>query len=279
MSGEAGSGMTGTTPDPGENNADDFGDERLPDQGEGGVDENLALSLLALSKLSTGRLELEDTLTKVATFAVRAIPGADGAGLTLLESHRADTIVATDAFVRDVDTIQYSLGEGPCISAAAEQRTFTSGSLGGESRWPRFGPRVARLGVHSVLSLPLITPEGVFGAMNVYAKGKGVFDDHAIAVGELFSTPAAIAVENAQVLAQAKRLAANLQAALVSRAVIDQALGIIMSRTGGTAEEAFDRLRSRSQAEHTKVSAVAQSVVDAAVRRARSRHATDDPQH
>ena len=102
---------------------------------------------------------------------------------------------------------------------------------------------------------------------------------HAIAVGELFSTPAAIAVENAQVLAQAKRLAANLQAALVSRAVIDQALGIIMSRTGGTAEEAFDRLRSRSQAEHTKVSAVAQSVVDAAVRRARSRHATDDPPH
>ena len=276
--------MTGTTPgDPGHNVADDSATDRAAvdnlfrGDSELGIDENLTSSLMALSKLSTGRLELEDTLTQVATFAVRAIPGADGAGLTLLEAHRADTIVATDAFVRDVDTIQYSLGEGPCISAAAEKRTFTSGSLGGESRWPRFGPRVARLGVHSVLSLPLITSEGVFGAMNVYARGKAVFDEHAIAVGELFSTPAAIAVENAQVLAQAKRLAANLQAALVSRAVIDQALGIIMSRTGGTAEEAFDRLRSRSQAEHSKVSAVAQSVVDAAVRRARSRHATDDP--
>ena len=89
--------------------------------------------------------------------------------------------------------------------------------------------------------------------------------------------PAAIAVQNAQVLAQAKRLAANLQAALTSRAVIDQAMGIVMSRTGCTAEEAFDRLRARSQAEHIKVSAVAQSVVDAAVRRARSRRATDDP--
>jgi len=265
------------TPDDSDTDSEDDFAERLADTGDAGVDENLALSLLALSKLSTGRLELEDTLTKVATFAVHAIPGADGAGLTLIEARRSDTIVATDDFVRDVDAIQYSLGEGPCINAANEKRTYTSGSLGGESRWPRFGPRVARLGVHSVLSLPLITPDGVFGAMNVYAKEKGAFDEHAIAIGELFSTPAAIAVENAQVLAQAKRLAANLQAALVSRAVIDQALGIIMSRTGGTAEEAFDRLRSRSQAEHTKVSAVAQSVVDAAVRRARSRHATDDP--
>jgi GAF domain-containing protein len=197
--------------------------------------------------------------------------------LTLIEKDRADTIVATADFVREVDTIQYSIGEGPCISAAAERRTFTSGSLGGETRWPRFGPRVARLGVHSVLSLPLLSPEGVFGAMNVYAHGKHVFDEHAVQVGELFSVPAAIAVENAQVLARAKRLANNLQAALVSRAVIDQAIGIVMSRTGATSAEAFDRLRTRSQVEHTKVSMVAQSIVDAAVRRARARRAVEGP--
>ena len=111
---------------------------------------------------------------------MRAIPGADGAGLTLLEDNRADTIVATADFVRQVDDIQYAMGEGPCISAARKSRTFTSGSLGGEPRWPRFGPRVARLGVHSVLSLPLLTPDGVFGAMNVYAHAKGAFDDHAV---------------------------------------------------------------------------------------------------
>ncbi|MEP6560451.1 MAG: GAF and ANTAR domain-containing protein [Nakamurella sp.] len=271
--------MTGTAPDPGDQQAVDPANDQHRADGELEIDGNLASSLVALSKLSTGRLELEETLTQVATFAVRAIPGADGAGLTLLEEHRSDTIVATDSFVRDVDNIQYSLGEGPCISAAAQRRTFTSGSLGGEQRWPRFGPRVARLGVHSVLSLPLVTPEGVFGAMNVYARQKDAFDDRSVTIGELFSTPAAIAVENAQVLAQARRLASNLQAALISRSVIDQALGIIMSRTGDSAEEAFDRLRARSQAEHTKVSTVAQSVVDAAVRRARSRHGTDDLPH
>jgi GAF domain-containing protein len=222
-------------------------------------------------------MDLEETLTQVAEFAVTAIPGADGAGLTLLEHDRADTIVATADFVRQVDDIQYSLGEGPCISAARDRRTFQSGSLGGETRWPRFGAKVARLGVHSVLSLPLLTPDGVFGAMNVYAHGKGVFDQHAASIGELFAVPAAIAVQNAQVLANANRLARHLQAALTTRAVIDQAMGILMSRTGSTAEEAFDRLRTRSQAEHVKVAVVAQSVVDAAIRRARARRGGDDP--
>ena len=126
-------------------------------------------------------------------------------------------------------------------------------------------------------SSPLLTPDGVLGAMNVYAHGKAIFDDHAVNIGELFSVPAAIAVQNALVLAQAKRLATNLQAALVSRAVIDQAMGIVMSRTGCSAAEAFDRLRARSQTEHVKVAAVAQSVVDAAVRRARARRAIEDP--
>jgi transcriptional regulator with GAF, ATPase, and Fis domain len=242
-----------------------------------GSDGPLGSSMAALGRLATGRLDLADTLTKVAGYAVDAIPGADGAGLTLLEDDRADTIVATADFVQQVDDIQYSMGEGPCISAARESRTFTSGSLGGEQRWPRFGPRVARLGVHSVLSLPLVTPDGVFGAMNVYAHAKGAFDEYSVNVGELFSVPAAIAVQNAQVLAQAKRLAMHLQAALTSRAVIDQAMGIVMSRNGCSAPEAFERLKTRSQSEHIKVSAVAQSVVDAAVRRARSRRAPDDP--
>jgi AmiR/NasT family two-component response regulator len=88
----------------------------------------------------------------------------------------------------------------------------------------------------------------------------------------MFAVPAAIAVQNAQILAQTQRLASNLQAALTNRAVIDQAIGILMSRGGITADEAFDRLRELSQREHTKLSDVAAGVVDAAVRRARGRH-------
>src|SRR5215216_937492 len=115
----------------------------------------------------------------------------DGVGLTLLEEDRADTIVATAPFVTEVDGIQYGMEQGPCISAAREGQTVMSGSLGGDPRWPRFGCRVARLGVHSVVSLPLITPDGVVGAMNVYAHDKNVFDDGAAELGQIFAAPAA----------------------------------------------------------------------------------------
>jgi GAF domain-containing protein len=235
-------------------------------------DDDLRESLGALSRLATGNLDLRDVLTRVAEYAVAAIPGADGAGLTLLEAGHGDTIVATAAFVAEVDAIQYAIDEGPCITAAREGRTVRCGALGDDTQWPQFGPRVKRLGVHSVLSLPLLIPGGVVGAMNVYAHPVNSFDDHAVEIGELFAVPAAIAVQNAQVLAQTKRLAHQLQAALTSRAVIDQALGILMSRTGSTAEQAFDRLRDRSQSDNVKLRDVAQRVVDEAVRRARARH-------
>ena len=75
-------------------------------------------SLASLSRLASGNLELESLLTRVATYAVQAIPGADGAGLTLLEEDRADTVVATAPFVSEIDDIQYGIGQGPCISAA-----------------------------------------------------------------------------------------------------------------------------------------------------------------
>ena len=123
-----------------------------------------------------------------------------------------------------------------------------------------------------MLSLPLRTVDAVVGAMNVYAYAKDAFDERAEGLGELFAVPAAIAVQNAQILAQTQRLAAYLQAALTNRAVIDQAIGIVMSRSGITAEQAFDRLRTISQRDHVKVAEVAAGVVESAVRRVRERH-------
>lgn len=235
-------------------------------------DDGLRESLLELSRLGTSQMGLEDLLTRVAGYAVQAIPGADGAGLTLLEQGRQDTIVATVPFVREIDDIQYAIGQGPCISAAREARTVKSGSLGGDPRWPRFGGRVARLGVHSVVSLPLIACDGMVGAMNVYAHDKNIFDDRAAELGEIFAIPAAVAVQNALVLAQAQRLAVRLQAALETRGVIDRAVGIVMSRSGGTEDEALNRLRQLSQQEQHKLAVVAQQIVDEAVRRARARY-------
>jgi transcriptional regulator with GAF, ATPase, and Fis domain len=123
-----------------------------------------------------------------------------------------------------------------------------------------------------VLSLPLITSDSVVGAMNVYAHAEDAFDERAVQLGELFAVPAAIAVQNAQILAQTQRLAAKFQSALVSRAVIDQAIGILMSRSGVTPDEAYSRIRLLSEHQNAQITIVAEGIVGEAVRRARARH-------
>ncbi len=249
-----------------------------PEQAQAQADAgDLQASLADLAALVNGSLGLQELLTRVATYAVHAIPGADGAGVTLLrvddDENRIEALAASAQFVSDIDEIQYNvLGEGPCITAARERRTVRSGSLGGEKLWPRFGPRIGRMGVHSVLSLPLLLPEHVVGGINVYAHGKDIFDEHAAELGELFAAPAAVAVHNARVLAQALTLTTQLQTALSSRPVIDQAVGLLRGRSGGTAEEAFARLRTISQRENIKLATVAERMVEEAVRRARARN-------
>ncbi len=137
--------------------------------------------------------------------------------------------------------------------------------------WPRFGPRVVRLGVHSALSVPLRHGQTAIGAINIYAHARDAFDEWAAELGELYAEPAAISVYHAQALAQARRLAVELQSALTNRAVIDQALGILMSRSGASAKSALERLTADAEAGKQTVVVAAQSIVDDAIRQARLR--------
>ncbi|MCW2527881.1 MAG: hypothetical protein JWM76_2741 [Pseudonocardiales bacterium] len=248
-----------------------------PLSGQDAAAASLRDSLLGLAVLTVGvgQQGLKTLLHEVAALAVGAIPGAEGVGVTLLESGRPDTIVASADFVREVDAIQYGLGEGPCITAATERRTVHSNRLGAARDWPRFGPKIAALGVHSVLSLPLVAQDRVVGAMNVYAHPIGAFTARAQSFGEFFAAPAAASVHNAQALHQARRVARELQVAMTTRSIIDQALGVIMSRTGCSEDEAFERLKTRSQARNIKVSVLAENLMNDSVRRAQARH-TDE---
>lgn len=222
---------------------------------------DLANSVRGLSGLTTGHLPLNEMLTKVAEYAVRAIPGAEGAGLTLIADDRSETLVATSQLVSDVDAIQYGIRQGPCITAAAEATIVWSHSLGDDERWPAFGPQVAHLGINSALSLPLTAPKRVIGAMNIYATDKNAFDEHAANLGQLFAVPAALAVQNAEVLSRALAVAAQFRGILTSRATIDQAIGVLMDREKIGAAIAESRLRASSEARGLTIPEVAEITV------------------
>ncbi|WP_029116452.1 GAF and ANTAR domain-containing protein [Mycobacterium sp. URHB0044] len=237
---------------------------------------DLYLGLSRVARIVAGGRAVPDLLNDVAEFAVQAIPGVDGAGVTLVDAKcgapHAQAWSATPQFVCDIDALQHDvLKEGPCVTCMETHRPAVSGSIGCDPRWPHFGGHVARMGVHSVLALPLMIADQVIGAINAYAYQRDAFTEHAVQLGAQFAGPAAVSVYNAQLLASAQERTDRLQRALSTRAVIDQAVGIIRSRSGGTAEEAFDRLTRMSQADNVKLKLVAERLVEEAVRRARMR--------
>jgi GAF domain-containing protein len=235
----------------------------------------LYAGLRGVAGIVAGAQGVNDLLADVAEFAAQAIPAADGASVVLIDTHGISSVqsrAATAVLIHEIDTAQYDeLNEGPCITCMQSKRPTVSGSLGSDSRWPHFGGRVARRDVHSALALPLIVGDEVIGSINAYAKGRDAFAEHAVRLGSQFARPAAISVYNAQLLVNAQERTVRLQRALDSRSVIDQAIGIIRSRSGGTAAEAFERLAHISQSENIKLHAVAEGLVEEAVRRARAR--------
>ena len=252
-------------------------DQPQPSAAQREADEvDLHAGLRGVAGIVAGARPVIDLLGEVAEFAAQAIPGVDGAGVALIDSRegatRIQTWATTAEFVREIDVIQYEVvDEGPCITCMQSGRPTVSGSLGSDNRWPHFGGRVARMAVHSALSLPLVVGEQVIGAINSYANSRDAFGEYAVQLGSQFAGPAGVSVYNAQLLARAQERTQALQRALGSRAVIDQAIGIIRSRSGLSAAEAFDRLVQMSQSENVKLYAVAERLVEEAVRRARAR--------
>ena len=238
---------------------------------------DLYSGLRGVAGLVAGARGVIAVLGDVAEFAVQSIPGADGAGVTLVDARddtpSIQTWAVTSEFVEEIDKVQYmDLREGPCVTCMESRRPTVSGSLGSDGRWPHFGGRVARMGVHSALALPLLVGDQLIGAINTYAYGRDVFGEHAVELASQFAAPAAVSVYNAQLLDSAQERTTQLQRALGNRAVIDQAIGIIRSRSGVGPEEAFERLAQISQAENVKLVVVAARLVDEAVRRAKARH-------
>ena len=249
----------------------------LTDQQSDADDADLTVAVRGLSDVSADVDDLEGVLDQIAHLTVASVPGAEGAGVTVihLANDGPPKVLAwgvTEAFVREVDHLQYDLlQEGPCLTAMQTRRALVSGSIGADNRWPRLGSRVARMDVHSALAVPLIARGNVVGALNIYARQRDTFTEHAVNLAEQYARTAAVTVANLQALQTAHIRATQLERALSSRAIIDQAIGLLRGRSGATADEAFNRLRQISQTENVKLAIVAERLVDEAVRRARAR--------
>lgn len=223
-------------------------------------------SLTALSHYYVGDATLTETLTKVCASALEAIEPAVMAGLSTTVDAKPGTYVFTHPLVSAVELGQYETGDGPCLEAFHSGRTVYVQSTREPGPFPDFRAVARRNGVLSVLSTPLNTGTVTVGALNLYAESERAFSDADMAMAVDFSTHAAYLLRNAQAYWDAHTLSENLHQALQSRAVIEQAKGIIMATTGVSEDEAFARLREQSQHENVKVRDLAAEIVRRAQR-------------
>lgn len=214
-----------------------------------------------LGRMKLGESDLTGVLDEVARLAKRTIPAADEVSVTLVSGTDARTAAYTGPLALALDEWQYGHGHGPCLDASASSATLSLPDMATEDRWPDWAARAVQAGALSSLSIGLPIHEQVTGALNVYATKPDAFDNDAIIVGQTFAGYAAVALANAHLYDAQANLVQNLQAAMQSRAVIEQAKGIIMGSRRCTADEAFAVLTRLSQDTNRKLRDVAAALV------------------
>ena len=200
--------------------------------------------------------DVEATLQAITTAAVVSVHGAEECGVTYVRARRhIEPRAWTSDLPLELDKLQGSLGEGPCMETVWSHHVLRVDDMATEPRWPRFAREAGRRGVRSMLSFQLFVAEDNLGALNVYARAPAAFTLESESTGLLFASHAAVALAGA-------RHEEHLRTAMDNRDVIGQAKGILMERHKVTAAQAFTVLVETSSRTNRRVADIAQELTD-----------------
>lgn len=196
----------------------------------------------------------EQTIDRVVAYAQDSV-ACDYAGVMVVRHQQIETAATTDPIVEKADQLQMECGEGPCLESVWRHDSFVIDDSATDRRWPAWGPRVAALGLRSMLSVRLFEPGHTLGALNLYARQTGAFDPMDVSIAHILARHASVALANSQA-------ETTLARAVDARHLIGQAQGILMERFDLDADQAFGVLRRYSQDKNVKLRDVARRLVD-----------------
>jgi GAF domain-containing protein len=220
-----------------------------------------ATTMTALLGIRLDEGPLEDVLQRLVEIAKDALPGTDEVSTTLERGEKAWTAAYTGKLALDADELQYERGYGPCMDAGRIGAALLIEDMREESRWPDYTANVVPRGVLSSLSVPLPIQTDVIGALNCYSRSPSSFPPEAVEAAEEVAGHLAVAVGNAVAYTEAATLVEQMRAAMASRSVIDQAMGIVMAQNRCDAAAAFAILTRASQNRNVKLRDIARTTV------------------
>ncbi|OXM66049.1 GAF and ANTAR domain-containing protein [Amycolatopsis vastitatis] len=194
-----------------------------------------------------------------------AVPGVDEASVTLVTGEVPHTASATSGVVGDLDGDQYRLGDGPCLEAIRSGKIVRTSITDAVRNWPDFARGAEEAGFGSFLAAPLVADEQFSGAVNCYGRQDDGFEEIEGRLLELYTAAVEAILRVYHRYLRARETAEHLRTALTSRAVIDQAKGMLMAIRQIDADDAFSLLVEQSQRENTKLREVAEQFVERVV--------------
>lgn len=216
----------------------------------------IAAALASAAREINSPRTLDETLDAIVKAAQEAVPGFNHAGLSIMHSDgRIETLAGSGQLVWELDGLQYSLDEGPCVDSIRGEPVVVMEHSRTDQRWPRYTPRAVEFGLRAQLAVRLYIEDRTFGGLNLYSTAAETVDAEARQIAEMFATHAAIALGRVSHDQQ-------MNEALRTRKTIGQAIGIIMERYQISEDRAFQFLVRASSSSNIKLRVVAQEVVD-----------------
>lgn len=213
-----------------------------------------------------GDVTITDALSRICYAVLEVEPAATMVGISLTVEDRIETCACTHPDVEIIEAVQHHTGDGPGIDAVRTGHPVLIASTAATGPYLRFRAAAAGHGLRAVLAIPLHAGGHVTGVLNLYATESGAFSAQTTDHLHELTTRAAWQLVNHRAYWDALTLSRNLQQTMDSRAVIEQAKGIIMAMTGCNPDEAFQHLRERAQQEKVQVRDVASDIVGQAQR-------------
>lgn len=227
-----------------------------------GNPHDLAAEFVELNNRLLAAPGVDAALQRLVDLAVSVVPGCDWAAVTEWPAgKRPHSVAVSTQWVAAADNIQYELGDGPCLTAAADDEVVRINDMAADQRWPAFATAVVHeTPIRAVMSLHLgDRPQRT--ALNLYSGKAGAFDDAAVTVGALFAAHARVLILHAS----AADKAGGLERALTASRQIGAAIGIVMATYKVGEDKAFDMLRASSQHLNRKLRDIATDVTETGV--------------
>jgi transcriptional regulator with GAF, ATPase, and Fis domain len=226
----------------------------------------LSAALSEFARTLVKRFAISDVLDDLAQ-RVTLVLGIAGAGVSLREGDRLRFVTAVDERTTNLERIQEREQAGPCIDAWRSGEVVTVADLRATAgAWRAYGQAARAAGIVAVAGVPMSVERTVIGALDLYDARVNEWDRDDLAAARVLADMATSYVVNASELDRQRRTTEQLQEALDSRIVIEQAKGIIAAERGVSVDEAFEVLRRHARSRNTHLRAVADAVVNLGLR-------------